>query len=178
MPLTPFHYPFAYILYEFNKKLKVPGLIVGSFIPDIEIPVIRLLGGSDILPSNRLILHSLIGAATLGTLISLIGIILLYPTIISRVFKIDKERVEKQCTFSIALAVSCLLGAISHVLLDVVNHSYNPVFWPFQSFLRNPINCSLGSSIMFPLIHIPLGLLFIVLVIKHKENYSTLLVGE
>jgi membrane-bound metal-dependent hydrolase YbcI (DUF457 family) len=163
------------------KKLKLPSLIVGSFIPDIEIFIIRLLNiarGSSILPHNRLILHSLFGAMTFGTLISSLVTIYIYPTVVSSIFKIDKEKVSKQCSFSKALMFSSLLGAVSHVLLDVLTHSYNPIFWPFQNYTWNPLIWRLGSRNIITPIYIILGLLSIFIIIKKRDNLSSLLIGE
>ncbi len=38
MPITPLHYPVAWGLSKLDKRLNLQGLIVGSFIPDIELP--------------------------------------------------------------------------------------------------------------------------------------------
>jgi membrane-bound metal-dependent hydrolase YbcI (DUF457 family) len=35
--------------------------------------------------------------------------------------------------------VSCAaIGVLSHVLLDVTNHTYNPLFWPFVPLFETP----------------------------------------
>lgn len=65
LPITPLHYPMAYVLYKLNKRLSLPGVAVGSIFPDLEIPFMFLIFKSRIL--NRLVLHSLLGASTLGT---------------------------------------------------------------------------------------------------------------
>ena len=65
MPLTPLHYPLAHGLSKVGKKLSLPGLVVGAVIPDIEVPLMRIFFSD--LP-DHLVLHSLIGAATLGKL--------------------------------------------------------------------------------------------------------------
>jgi len=38
MSLTPLHYPIAYLFYKVDRRLVLPGLIVGSMLPGIEIP--------------------------------------------------------------------------------------------------------------------------------------------
>ncbi|MCP8304601.1 MAG: DUF4184 family protein [archaeon] len=43
MPLTPFHHPVAYAIYKLDRRLSLPGLVVGSMFPDLEIPIIFLL---------------------------------------------------------------------------------------------------------------------------------------
>jgi hypothetical protein len=53
--VTPFHYPVAYILYKLRAKLSLPGLIVGSMVPDLEVPFIFLWSRTEAF--DRLVLH-------------------------------------------------------------------------------------------------------------------------
>jgi hypothetical protein len=59
LPVTPFHYPIAYMLSKHDVKLNLPALVVGSMLPDLEIPFIVLLFGTNV-PSHMM-LHSLLG---------------------------------------------------------------------------------------------------------------------
>jgi len=136
LPFTPFHYPVAYILYRLYKRLSLPGLIVGSVFPDLEIPAIIVLFGTR--GSDRLVLHSLLGAATVGAVLSVMFTVLMYQPLVSYFFKIDGEKVRRKCKLSLGLAFSCFLGNLSHVLLDIMNHPYNPVFWPFLQSSETP----------------------------------------
>ena len=129
LPLTPLHYPVAYILYRLDKRLNFPALIVGNFFPDLLLPVLYFLTRSR--TYGRFILHSLFGAATLGTLLAVGFTVLIYPRFVSYLFRFDKKKIKERCQLSSTLVFSCLLGNISHALLDVTNHEYNPLFWPF-----------------------------------------------
>ena len=144
MPLTPLHHPIAYFIYKLNKRLSLPGLIVGCMFPDLEIPFILLLFGTNV--PNRMILHSLLGSATIGTFLAVIVTIRVYHPLVSRLFQVSKERVESKCKLSLAVVFSVLVGNISHILLDVTNHPYNPVFWPFRSAIAtaSPIYFAIG----------------------------------
>jgi len=175
LPLTPFHYPVAYILYKLNRKLSLPGLVVGSMSPDLETLIQFVLFGS----LQRLFLHSLLGAATIGTVFSIVFTVLIYPTLSSYFFKIDKVKVEERCRFSLGLIFSCLLGNLSHVLLDVINHPCNPLFWPFSPPTPSPICSALGGMANASLIvHTFLVILFVALFINQRENiWERLLVG-
>ena len=51
MPITPLHYPIAWGLSKLDKRLNLPGLIVGSFIPDIEVPFLFIFF-SGVLPDH------------------------------------------------------------------------------------------------------------------------------
>ena len=117
-----------------DLKLSLPGLIVGSIVPDLEVPIVYLLTRTQ----DRLILHSFLGGLTLGTIITVALIILLYPFFISKIFPVDKRQIKEKCRISTVFVFSCFIGVLSHILLDVTNHSYNPLFWPFQSASQTP----------------------------------------
>ncbi len=178
MPLTPLHHPLAYLIYKLDKRLSLPGLIVGCMFPDLEIPFILLLLGTQV--PNRMILHSLVGSVTIGTFLAVIVTIRIYPYLVSRLFNFDKEKVESKCKLSFALVFSVLVGNISHVLLDVTNHPYNPVFWPFSSAIAtpSPIYFALGNPLGYLWIQIIMGtLLAMLIVFKRKNLFEELLVG-
>jgi len=179
LPVTPFHYPIAKIIHKLDGKvsLSLPALIVGSMVPDLEVPFVYLLTGTQ----DRLVLHSLIGGMTLGTIIALALTVLVYPRVASAIFPIDKVKVTEKCVFSSTVAFSCLLGVLSHVLLDIANHTYNPLFWPFLSMdqMTSPIAPLLGGDLMASLItHVAMAFLFVGLFINKRDNFwEHLLVG-
>ena len=179
MPVTPFHYPLAYVISKLDGRLSLPGLVVGSMLPDLEIPFMVVLFGMQ--PSNRLVLHSLLGATTVGTLLSILFTVLVYPRLTSTVFPVSKLKVEEKCQFSGGLAFSCLLGGVSHVLLDITNHAYNPVLWPFLGLCEtpSPIVPILGGAEMASLlIHTSMIVLFVGLFIGKREHFwEKLLIG-
>ncbi len=178
MPLTPLHHPIAYFIYKLDKRFSLPGLVVGCMFPDLEIPVMALLFGTQI--PNRLILHSLLGSATIGTLLALIVTIRVYPPMVSRLFHVDKKKVESKCKISFAVVFSVFVGNLSHVLLDVTNHPYNPVFWPFlpATATPSPIYFALGNPLGYLWMQIIMAVLLAALiVIKRKNLFEELLVG-
>lgn len=67
------------------------------------------------------------------------------------------------------------LGNLSHVLLDIVNHPYNPVYWPFlmpgetPSALCSALGGMENASII---IHTFLAVLFIALFFNIHENFG------
>ena len=178
MPLTPFHYPIAYFLYKLDKRLSLPGLVVGCMFPDLEIPIIILLFGTQI--PNRLVLHSLLGSATIGTFLAIIITNKVYPSLASYLFKVDKKKAEQKCKLSFPLAFSVFIGIISHVLLDVTNHQYNPVFWPFlaPSVTPSPFYFALGEPLGSLWMQGIMGVLLVTLItIERKNLFEELLVG-
>lgn len=128
MPLTPLHIVFAYLAKKGIRKLSLPALIVGSMLPDLEIPFTYLMTNG---LHDRLLLHSLFGATTLGTSLGVLLAVFLYPPIVSLVFRFDRKKVEEQCQFSSVLLTSCLLGCLSHVIIDLLHHEFNPLLYPF-----------------------------------------------
>lgn len=147
LPITPLHYPIAKMIHLLGSKvsLSLPALFVGSMIPDLEVPFMYSLSG--VWEQDRLVLHSFIGGLTLGTLIAVALTVFLYPRVVSLFFPIDKNRVKEQCRFSLTLVLCCSIGVLSHVLLDVANHTYNPLFWPFVPLFEttSPIVAFLGG---------------------------------
>jgi membrane-bound metal-dependent hydrolase YbcI (DUF457 family) len=130
------HCPIAYFIYKIDRLLSLPGLIVGYMFSDLENPFMALFFGSQV--PNRKVLHSLLGSATIGTFLAVIVTVRVYPPLVSRLFNVDKEKVENKCRLSFALVLSVFISIISHVLLDVTNHPYNPVFWLFLSANATP----------------------------------------
>lgn len=178
MPVTPLHYSVAYFVYRISGKLSLPGLIVGSMIPDLEVPFMRIAVGPD--SPNRMILHSLLGSATLGTFLAVIVTISLYPFVVNRFFNVDKKKLEKKCKLSFVLVFSVLLGNILHVLLDFLNHPFNPIFWPFRSAVQthSPIYFALPTPIRYLWIQIVMGVFLLLLIlVKRKNLFEELLVG-
>jgi membrane-bound metal-dependent hydrolase YbcI (DUF457 family) len=179
LPVTPFHYPIAYLIKKLGGNLSLPALIVGSMVPDLEIPFIVLLLGTD--APHRLVLHSLLGAVTLGTLLSTAITVLIYPWLASAIFRIDKRKVKEKCRFTLWLVCSCILGGISHVLLDVTNHAYNPVFWPFLALNETPspiVPVLGGEATASLLVHAFMVVLFVGLFVNKRRNlWEQLLVG-
>lgn len=178
MPLTPLHHPIAYFIYKLDKRFSLPALIVGSMFPDLEIPFILLLFGTQV--PRHMVLHSLLGSATIGTFLALTVTVLVYPTLVSRLFHVDKKRVKSKCRLSFALVFSVLVGNLSHVLLDVTNHPYNPLFWPFIPITDTPspiyfaLGDPLGSYWMQIIMAVLLGAL---IVVKRRNLFEELLVG-
>jgi hypothetical protein len=135
MPFTPLHYPVAYGVSKIYKSLSLPGLIVGSFIPDIEVPILWLFF-TGVFP-DHLILHSLIGALTLGTILAILVTRYLFAPIIARFFKVNRGKLDEACSLNNKLVLSCVIGIIGHILLDYPIHWFNPIFWP----LVDPFLC-------------------------------------
>ena len=128
MPVTPLHYPLAFLISKADKRLSLPGLVVGSVIPDIEVPIMWMFFAS--LP-DHLFLHSLFGALTIGTLLAAAITRFLYTPIVSLVFGVERDELKQVCRIGPWMAVSCFIGVLSHLALDFPMHWYNPILWPW-----------------------------------------------
>ena len=188
MPVTPLHYPVAWGLSKLDKRLNLPGLIVGSFVPDIEVPFL-ILFFSGIFP-DHFIFHSLVGALTIGTIISTIATVFIYPVLVSLLFRLDKVKVREACKLTPALVLSCMLGNVFHILLDIPMHPFNPVLWPFVDpnkivgvlvlvFTTIGGDIRLGFLIVNILTNLIMGIFMLTIVIKSRKNlWEQILVGK
>ncbi len=160
---------------------------MGSFIPDIEVPILMIFFNG-VLP-DHFILHSLIGALTIGTVISTMVTVMFYPFLTSLFFRIDIDKTKEICRLSPALVLSCMLGNIFHILLDVPMHPFNPVLWPFVDpysivgFLVIVFSVdgsfSLGFLIANILNNVITGLLMLAIMIKSRKNlWEQILIGR
>ena len=185
------HYPIAWGLSKLDKRLNLPGLIVGSFIPDIEVPFL-LIFFSGVLP-DHLVLHSLIGAVTVGTIISILVTVYLYPILTSLLFHLDRAKIKEVCRFSPSLAISCMLGNLFHIFLDIPMHPFNPVLWPFVdpysivgilvlafSVEGDIATGFLHARIMVNILMITImGMLFTIIIVKNRKNlWERVLIGK
>jgi len=130
MPVTPLHCSIAYLINRWKPQMSLPALLVSTMVPDLETPFTYLMTGG---LHHRLILHSFLGAATLGTFLSVSLTVFLYPPVISFFFKLDRKKIEEKCRLSGTLIVLCSFGVLSHVFIDSMHHDFNPVLYPFIS---------------------------------------------
>jgi len=133
MVLTPLHYSLAYLFHKARGKLSFPALIVASFVPDLETVLetgLLWIGGGGF--QRGFILHSLLGAITIGLTVAVLLTVYLYPPVVSYVFRIDRKTVAHKCRFSPGLVMSCLIGLVAHVFVDTLHHEYNPFLFPFS----------------------------------------------
>jgi len=132
LPLTPLHYCTAYLLYKAKVGLVLPALIVSSVIPDIEFIINNVWRGWLAVPgSHRGLMHSLVGAVTVDTLLATLLTVLLYPPLVSRIFELEESVLREKCRLSSRLVLSAFIGSLLHVLIDATHHEYNPLLYPF-----------------------------------------------
>ena len=129
MPVTPLHYPYAWLISRLDKRLPLPALVIGSVVPDIEVPILQVFFNG-VLPDHY-ILHSLIGSLSIGLLITLITLRYIYPYLMSTIFDLDKAEMVERCQITRYAVIAAIFGILSHLIVDYPMHPYSQIFWPF-----------------------------------------------
>ncbi|MHA1638355.1 MAG: DUF4184 family protein [Candidatus Thorarchaeota archaeon] len=171
--------PLAWAISKADKRMILPGLVVGAVIPDIECLILWYFFRG-ILP-DHLVLHSLIGGLLLGTLLAVFVTLIFYPPIISGIFKVDKRRLKDACKFTPMLVVSCFIGVASHLLLDYTHHWYNPILWPWvdpylfvgplvQLFAFDGDIIGTGSPAAQLLVHSLMLIWWVAIILKYRKD--------
>jgi hypothetical protein len=178
MPAVFLHSAFAYLMNRWKSKLSLPALLVGSMIPDVEVPILYYLTNGAI---DRLLFHSIIGAVTIGTIVSAGIVVFIYPRFVSFFFRIDKNYIQKKCVFSGTLLGLCLIGNLSHVLIDATHHEFNPLLYPVLNgsvdLLRISDNRIFDTGIVAGVLSV-IFLVFVVVSLKGRRGFwKQMLVG-
>jgi len=140
--LTPFHYGVAYLIKRIYRKLNLAGLAVGAVIPDIEVPItiaylIWIRGiplqsiPTQIEPRTLYVLHVPLYGIPLATVLGVLAVVVVYRPIVMRM--LGMRTVPEELTLSPNLVVSVFVGVMSHLLVDALHHSYNPLLKPFYT---------------------------------------------
>jgi len=114
---------------------------------------------------------------------------MVYPILSSLFFSLDKVKVKEVCKLTPALILSCMLGIVFHILLDIPMHPFNPVLWPFvDSYSIVGIlvlvfaidgNISLGFLIARILNYVIMGSSMLVIINKSRKNlWEDILIGK
>lgn len=147
MPVTILHFVYVWpILRRLNDNRLV--LVIGCMIPDLEIPFLALMGYA--IP--RGIAHSLIGAIIIDSFITLIIAKLFYS------IKKVRETLginDQQNTGIFYSWIIASIGALTHVSIDYLHHTYNPILWPFSyEYIEGPLTMVLDYTNSTLLMHV------------------------
>lgn len=180
MPFTLFHYPVGYWFSKLDRRLVLPGLLVGSVIPDIEVLPLYLFFRGVI--TDHYILHSLVGALTAGLILAVLVTRYIYPPLIGRVFKLERYELEDVCKVTPHLVLSCAIGIVFHLVLDYPIHWYNHLLWPWvdPNLLVGPLamffavllstDIIVGYSVAAVMVSAIMTVIFIQILYSNKEN--------
>ncbi len=88
-------------------------------------------------------MHSILGALTLDLLIVVLATVFIVPRVLNymarrmkneKTFIFSKVDLRDHKTNTTIVVYSGLIGTLSHVLIDVINHPYNPLTYPFAEY--------------------------------------------
>ena len=108
-------------------------------VPDLEVPVYFALFGD--IYEARGPMHSLIGAVTIDAGLAALAVWILVPPVLRRIdrawpgtdmLRFAGHDLRKDRRDAPAVYGSAALGALTHVIVDVPTHGYNPLIWPWQ----------------------------------------------
>ena len=138
MTLTPLHVAFVWILNANPRILRLgfAAMTIGSIVPDIE-PVITYTLGLSVfcgwdfpctVAPDRLVLHSILGAVTIDVALTFLVVKLLGLLRLERfgIRGFSGVKMDK------AFYASAAIGSVSHILIDWLHHTANPIFWPLM----------------------------------------------
>lgn len=174
MPLSPLHLGFAWPVWLLNrKKLHFMSLSFGAMVPDLEVIPMMLLNAEG--GRGRGLMHSLLGAVTIDILVVMFIVLFIVPPVGRWVKSRSKEKWHIFAGVDVTLAptnlgwalLSALIGTVSHVIIDVFTHDYNPLFWPYRTGLDYnwmPFPDTFTSTMLFS---IPLGIIALVLALRY-----------
>jgi len=179
MPAIFLHSALAYLINRWGPQFSLPALLVGTLLPDVEVPILYYLTDGAI---DRILFHSIIGAVTVGTIISVFIVLILYTPFVSFFFRIDKKEVKKKCRFSATLIGLCMIGNLSHVLIDATHHKFNPLLYPIFTESLNFLRISSDLTFDARIVTLVLSAIFLVVVIASlrkgvKGFWKQMLVG-
>ncbi len=90
-----------------------------------------------------------------------------YSPVVSYLFKIDYKTVNDKCRISWSVVAICIVGNLSHVLIDSMHHEYNPLFYPFTYSSYDAF--VLMNDWVLASVIITVGLLFLLVLFVAKE---------
>ena len=141
MPLTPFHASVPWLAYVRRPAaFSFWALTLGAMMPDLE--VLPLFALSPDIYAARGPMHSLVGALTFDAALTVLAVIVLFPPAIrwferrwpgSDVFRFAGQDLRSDPRGLLTLYGSAVLGGLTHVLVDLPTHRYNPLLWPWQA---------------------------------------------
>ena len=156
-----------------RRRLHFMSLSFGAMVPDLEVLPMMLLNGEG--ERARGLMHSFLGAVTFDILAVMVIVFFVVPPIGRWARRRSKERWHIFAGVDVTRAptdlgwalLSALIGTLSHVIIDVFTHEYNPIYWPY--FTQRDINWmpsedTFLSSLAFM---IPLGIIALGMVLTY-----------
>jgi hypothetical protein len=142
IPFFILHWPSVWPLVVAKpNRFNFFALSLGSIMPDLEVPILFLITGDKW--HARSIMHSLLGAVTIDLLIVVLATIFIVPWFLNyldgklqnkKIFLFSSFDLREHKTSTGVIIYSGLIGTVSHVCLDTIHHTYNPLLFPFEEY--------------------------------------------
>ena len=108
-------------------------------VNDIEVPIFLAIGG-DIVRARGL-MHSVVGVLTLNGAITMVAVYVLVPRLMRwadrrwrdpRIFRFAGQDLHDDPRDPLTVYACACFGGLTHILIDLPTHAYNPIWWPWQ----------------------------------------------
>ena len=116
-------------------------ITIGSVVNDLEFVPLLILSRS--LAGSRGFMHSVLGVLTLNALITVLAVRFLVPPALRwagrrwpespRIFLFAGQDLRKDPRDWLTLYTSAAFGGLTHLIIDLPTHGYNPWLWPWQT---------------------------------------------
>ena len=172
MPATPLHASVPWLAYaRWPAAFSFWALTLGSMVPDLEVPVMWTATGD--LTAARGPMHSVIGVLTLNAAVTVLAVWLLVPPLLrwvdrtwpgTDILRFAGRDLRRDPRDLATLYASAAFGGLTHVLVDIPTHSYNPLWWPWQT---GPLNLvPFSDQLWYDLLTTGLWIVFFALVFR------------
>jgi len=141
VPPTPLHAAIPLLPYvRWPRAFSFWALTIGAMVNDLEVVPLWILVG-DIYQSRGL-MHSVLGVLTLNAVITAVATLYFVPPAMRwfdrrwrepRVFRFAGQDLHRDPRDLPTVYASAALGGLTHILVDIPTHAYNPVWWPWQT---------------------------------------------
>lgn len=160
MPITFLHIVYVWFILRRMNKCNLH-VVVGCMVPDLEIPVLYLLG----FKIPRSFLHSPIGSFIFAPAISILIVYILWRTkFLEKIFNINVVWRPRGSREYANIWIVTGFSSLTHVFIDYLHHSFNPILWPISSvYIEGPITYLIGYLDATLLIHVASVILLIII---------------
>ena len=141
MPFTAFHAVFPWFPYiRWPRAFSFWAITWGAMVPDLEV-VPSFLVTKDIYLA-RGIMHSVLGVLTLNALITAVVVRYAMPRALAwftrrepnpAYLRFAGQDLRKDPADLATVYASAAFGGLTHILVDIPVHAYNPLLWPWQT---------------------------------------------
>lgn len=141
MPLTPFHAVVPWLPYlRWPAAFSFWALTLGAMVSDLEVLPLMALTGDVHLARGPM--HSIVGVLTVNAAVAVLAAWLLLPPVLRwvqtrwpdpRLLRFAGQDLRRDPRDLPTLYASAVFGGLTHVLVDIPTHAYNPLWWPWQT---------------------------------------------